>query len=450
MRKKKSTKAKLSKGDLSLRIVAITVTAISMLLILFPFALTISNAMKDNVKIYDVPPKVLPDAAKSLSLVLDYSGFEGTNEELEATLQKDLVSSMYGIYTKLDRDSIFEIKLYGVRNGKTILYSRAHQIQLQLNKDFGIYKGTVLKAKTLFYKDRAVKSSEEIGYTFNPDGIAEHPAPTGLDTEFIANMHEKMDKKFPLIEQITSCNIKTNNMLLLESFVHYMKVPQRIYYENKVIKRFGFMSFVGNTALVISFAICIQLLLDSVCGFVISRLMSRRAGNIALVFFLGGMMIPFVSIMLPQLLMFKEMGAYNNYAALLLPYLCPFGFFVFLFKRFFDQIPNSYFEAARIDGASNFYLYAFICMPLSKPIIAMVALQVFLGNWGDFFWPWLVTEDQNLWTLNVALYNISKNVAAKQNAVLGISLVTMLPVIIISMIFSKQLKASIMSSGIKE
>ena len=88
-------------------------------------------------------------------------------------------------------------------------------------------------------------------------------------------------------------------------------------------------------------------------------------------------------------------------------------------------------------------------MPLSKPIIALIALQVFLGNWNDFFWAWLVTEKQDLWTLNVALYNISNNVSTKQNALMGIAFVTILPVILLSLIFSKQLKESIMASGVK-
>lgn len=229
-----------------------------------------------------------------------------------------------------------------------------------------------------------------------------------------------------------------------------MKLPQYIYgKDNPRIATYGFMAFVGNTALVIGFAILAQLLLCSVSGFVISRLLQPRAARLALMFFLGAMMIPFVSIMIPQLIMYREMGAYNNYAALLLPFLYPYGFYVYLFKGFFDRIPHSYFEAARLDGASNLYLYASICMPLSKPIIALIALQVFLGNWNDFFWAWLVTEKQDLWTLNVALYNISNNVSTKQNALMGIAFVTILPVILLSLIFSKQLKESIMASGVK-
>ena len=449
MKKKKSTKIRLSKSDLSLQIVAITVTVLSLLLILFPFALTISNAMKDNTKIYDAPPKLLPDSANSLSLTVDYTGFTGTDSELEAKLQEDMVSAMFGVFTKLNRDSIFETKFYGVQDGKTIFYARAHQSELQLEKDYGVYEGTVLKHDTLLYKDRAQRVSDIIGYDFDTNGLSKHTAPTELQAETQTKLSEVFDKKFPLNGTLTACETSKNNFLLLESFVHYMKLPNYMYENNETISRVGFMAFVGNTVIVIGFAIIAQVLLCSLCGFVISRLLRPKAARFALLFFLGAQMIPFASIMLPQLIMYRNMGAYNNYAALLLPFLYPYGFYVYLFKGFFDRIPGSYFEAARLDGASNMFLYSRICMPLSKSIISLIALQTFLGNWNDFFWAWMVTERQELWTLNVALYNIANNVSTKQNALMGISLVTILPVILISLIFSKQLKASIMNSGVK-
>ncbi|MCI5957918.1 MAG: carbohydrate ABC transporter permease [Clostridiales bacterium] len=446
MRRRSSDR--LTAGDRSLRAIALAVTWISMLLILFPFVLTISNAMKDNVRIYDVPPGILPSPARSLSIVVDYDGVEAEN--LEAAIRDDMVSAMFGVYTRLSRSSIFETRFYGVRGGKTVFYARAHQIQLQMEKDYGIYKGTVLKPQTLLYRDRAERAARAIGYAFGANGLADHAAPTLAQAETMETLMEALGEKFPLRGHLSACNLRKNNALLLESFVHYMKLPQYIYgKDNPRIATYGFMAFVGNTVLVIGFAILAQLLLCSVSGFVISRLLQPRAARLALMFFLGAMMIPFVSIMIPQLIMYREMGAYNNYAALLLPFLYPYGFYVYLFKGFFDRIPHSYFEAARLDGASNLYLYASICMPLSKPIIALIALQVFLGNWNDFFWAWLVTEKQDLWTLNVALYNISNNVSTKQNALMGIAFVTILPVILLSLIFSKQLKESIMASGVK-
>lgn len=446
---KKNQTVKPTKSDQSLKITAIIISIFFAILVLFPFVLTISNAVKDNAKIYDVPPKFIPDTAQSLSVVVDYTGVTGDIDTLEKTVQNDMISAMFGIYTKLDRESIFKTNFYGVKDGKTIFHSKAHQVQLQMEKDYGTYKGVVLKKETLLYKDRVKTVADKIGYDFDPEGLTKHTAPEITKSEVLEMIYPVFEGTFSLEGQLSTSNMKQNNWLLAESFVHYMKLPQYVYSNNETIAKYGFMVFVGNTTIVIGFAIFSQVILCSICAFVVSHLMGRRSGNAVLLFFLGAMMVPFVSIMLPQLIMYKEMGAYNNYAALLLPFLYPFGFFVYLFKGFFDRIPVSLFEAAQLDGASNFYLYTKICMPLSKPIISLIALQVFLGNWNDFFWAWLVTERQELWTLNVALYSISNNASTKQNALMGISLITILPVIIATIIFSKQLKEGIMSSGVK-
>ena len=120
-----------------------------------------------------------------------------------------------------------------------------------------------------------------------------------------------------------------------------------------------------------------------------------------------------------------------------------------MYKGFFDKIPSSYFEAVALDGANSLYLYAKICLLLSKLIISLIALQTFIGYWNDFFWAWLVTEDQRLWTLNVVLYNISNSTSTKQNAIMGLAVVTIKPVVLLTILFSKQLKQSIVASGVK-
>lgn len=440
-------KTKYTKSELSLKIVAIVVTIISATLILFPFVLTLSSSMKDNVKIYDVPPTFFPDGANSLSITLDYSSFSGSN--LENQLIHDATSVMFGIYTKLPRESIFEIDLYATMNGRIIFHTRAHQIELQMIKDYGVYKGTVLKPKTLLYKDRPQRALDALGYKMDLNGIKKESHKSDIELTSLELVSPVLKDSFPVAGEISSISMNRKNTLLLESFAHYMKLPKYMYQGDSIISKLGFMTFVMNTVIVIGFAMVAQVILGSICGFTISRLMDRKSGHVAMLYFLGAMMIPFVSIMIPQLILYQRLGAYNNYRALLLPFLYPYGFYVYLFKGFFDKIPGSYFEAAKLDGASSFYLYTKICMPLSKPIISMIALQTFLGNWNDFFWAWLVTEKQNLWTLNVALYNIGNNVGTKQNALMGISIVTILPVIIIALIFSRQLKASVMNSGVK-
>lgn len=445
----KKNKIRWGGSERSLKIVAAVVSLLFAAFMLYPMIFAVSSAMKDNAKIYEVPPKLLPNQANSVSLVFDYTDRKFDSEEqMKDTVLRDNILAMFGVNYKMADESIMEIQIYGMKDGKTIFHSRAHQMKLQMECDYGIYKGTAIKTEVLLHSDRYLRASESIGYEFDPAGGLELPE-TGLSDRFLEPVSALLAEKYPTSGTLVSVGDKVKNLLNLESFKYYLQMPEYIYPNNERIAQLGFMTFVLNSVIVIGFAMVAQVILCSVCAFVISRQLSPRASKAVLLFFLGGMMIPFASIMLPQLIMYRQMGAYNNYAALLLPFLYPYGFYVYLYKGFFDQIPGSYFEAASLDGAGSLYLYSKICMPLSKPIISLIALQTFIGNWNDFFWAWLVTEDQKLWTLNVALYNISNNVGTKQNALMGLAVVTVTPVILLSILFSKQLKQSIVASGVK-
>ena len=451
MKRKKNRKNRIrcGKSERFLKIVAVTVSLLFAALMLYPLVFAVSSAMKDNSQIYKVPPKLLPGKANSVSFVLDYTGQEFQNaEEMKDQMLKDNVLVMFGTNFKFADQSIMEIHVYGTREGKTLFHSRAHQMKLQMECDYGIYKRTAIKKEILLHDDRYVRACESIGYEFDEKGIDKVPE-EGLADDFQDQIAPVIQEKYTTAGTLVSIGNRTKNLLSLESFKYYLDMPAYIYPQSERVVKYGFLTFVMNSVIVIGFAMIAQVILCSVCAFVISRQLSQRAGKFVLMFFLGGMMIPFASIMLPQLIMYREMGAYNNYAALLLPFLYPYGFYVYLYKGFFDQIPGSYFEAAALDGAGSWYLYSRICMPLSKPIISIIALQTFIGNWNDFFWAWLVTEDQNLWTLNVALYNISNNAGTKQNALMGLAVVTITPVILLSILFSRQLKQSIAASGVK-
>ncbi len=436
-------------SDRSLKRVAVVFTVLSSFLMLYPLLFIISSSSKDNVKIYDVPPSVLPDPAQSMTIVLDYSGNALSGGAFKDILLRDNVLVMFGTVNEFPRDSILEINFYGSKDGKIVFHSRAHQMRLQLERDFGVYMGSVVTPKVLLYGDRYQRVSDALGYEFDENGLEKTPVLAGMDPRYQDTVAEYLSEKYAVQGKPVQNGVKTRNILLAESFLYYLQLPAIAISQYVIVRRLWFGIFVLNSILGIGWAMPTQIILCSIVAFVVSLMLSERAGKLVLLFFLGAMMIPFASIMLPQLIMYKSMGFYNNYPALLLPFLYPFGFYIYLYKGFFDKIPRSYFEADRLDGASTFYLNTRICMPLSKPIIFMISLQTFISNWNDFFWAWIVTENQNLWTLNVAMYNLSKNGNTKQNAIMGLAVVTTLPVILLTVLFSRQLKQSIVAAGVK-
>ncbi len=438
---------------LGFKIFSYAVAIFFSILILYPLLYILANAMKDSSSIYNVPPSILPDQAQALDVYVDYSSLSHlTQEELLPLLQQDHVLVTMGLVadSNLAKESVFEISFYAMMGEKTIYSARSHRTLLDLEKDNGILNGVFVSQKTLTHGDRVENLSGALGFDFNLEGLSKGGNLGDINEEPVALMAgEVLASGYELAGTYLGTAQSSNPLLLLESFIHYAKLPSYIYSRNEVIAKYSFGAFFFNTIVVIGFAILSQTTLCALTAFSLSKLLPPRVANGMLLFFLGSTMIPFVAIMVSQLEMFISMGLYDNYAAILLPHLLPYGFFVYLYKGFFDNLPPSLFEAARIDGANDFFLFTNICMPLSKPIIAVIALQTFLSNWNDFFWAWLVTERQELWTLNVALYNISKVTSVKPNFTMGLSVLTIIPVLILTIAFSNQIKDNIASVGVK-
>ena len=143
---KHRTKMKLGKSERGLKIVAVVVSLIFAAAMLYPMIFAVSSG------------NLLPDEVNSLSVVLDYSEVKGDENELKDKMLQDNIVTMFGVSQKMQEDSIMEIKVYGVKDGETVFYSRAHQMKLQMEKDYGIYKGTAIKTKVLLHGDRYIRA----------------------------------------------------------------------------------------------------------------------------------------------------------------------------------------------------------------------------------------------------------------------------------------------------
>ena len=438
--------------DTGLKITAYLISILFAIMILFPLVYTFGNSLKDDNKIYEIPPRVFPSSAKSVTVVLDYSHLKNIEVgKLLDLLMVDSTLSIYSIPYELNRSNIYEIKVFGIKDGKRIFHTRIHRSQMRLELDYGIYSGAIVKREVLLYENKQKKSAKKFGYVFDINGINDN-----YDSDKIGKndlnpaIKELLIEKFNINGKFSGTIVNSNVLLMFESYKYYFTLPSRMYSESEIIKKFSYAIFLMNTLIVLSFAVLAQTFLCAFTAFPLSRMFNKKTANILLLFFLGTMMVPFVSIMIPQFLMFRSMGLYDNYQALLFPYLIPAATFVFLYKVFFDRLPGSFFEAAKIDGASAWYCFTKICLPLSKPVISIVALTTFLDNWNDFFWAWMVTERSELWTLNVALYHLSLDRFVKQNFIMGLSFAAIVPMLLATIIFSKQIKQTIVLSGIKE
>lgn len=154
----------------------------------------------------------------------------------------------------------------------------------------------------------------------------------------------------------------------------------------------------------------------------------------------------------PQVLiipLFYQMLAFNmidTYWGLILPQVVAPAM-VFILKRFFDAIPIELEDAARVDGASRLRIFWSIVLPLSRPILASVAIFVFIGAWNNFLWPFLVINDTTLMTLPVGLQTVISAYGVQYAQVMAQAVLAALPLIIVFIIFQKQIVKGVATSG---
>ena len=119
------------------------------------------------------------------------------------------------------------------------------------------------------------------------------------------------------------------------------------------------------------------------------------------------MAFPPMVAQIPQFLMLRELHLLNTFAALVLPGAA-YGYAIFLLKGFFDSLPQELYESAALDGAGEIRIFWQITMSLSKPILAVIALQAFTMAYSNFMLALLICQDEKMWTLMVWLYQLQQ------------------------------------------
>ena len=158
--------------------------------------------------------------------------------------------------------------------------------------------------------------------------------------------------------------------------------------------------------------------------------------------------MPWQSYMIPQFIIIKKMGLVNTHLALIiLQSFTAFG--VFLVRQFYMEIPNEICEAARIDGMSEYGIYAKIMLPLSKPVIATLTIFSFTTIWNDFMGPLIYINSQNLKTIQLGLRSFITEYSSEYSLIMAGSVVALIPVLIVFACLQKYFVEGIASTGLK-
>ena len=160
-----------------------------------------------------------------------------------------------------------------------------------------------------------------------------------------------------------------------------------------------------NTVVLIALSLLAALTVNPLAAYALSRFQMRRA-HMVILFLLSTMAFPAAVTMIPGFLLMRDLHLLNTYAALILPGVAS-GMGIFLLKGFFDSLPAELYESASIDGAKEWQMFLFITLPLSKPILAVIALSTFMAAYNSWEWALVVCQKQEMWTLAVWLYQFS-------------------------------------------
>ena len=160
-------------------------------------------------------------------------------------------------------------------------------------------------------------------------------------------------------------------------------------------------------------------------------------------------MIPSALSIYPLIMQIQSVGMINSYAPLWLTFGAN-AYYYLLFKDYFEKLPPSLIEAARMDGLSDFRIFYKVVLPLSKPMIGVVAIFSMTAAYSDFLLPYLILQDESMHTVMVSIYHLSSTTTLDASEFLMLLVISIIPQIIIFIIFQKQIMGSSVNSGMKE
>jgi multiple sugar transport system permease protein len=197
----------------------------------------------------------------------------------------------------------------------------------------------------------------------------------------------------------------------------------------------------GIVTVVLTIFVC------SLAAFALSR-MEFRGKRLVMLAVLAGIMIPGQVLIVPLFQLLDQMNLLGTYWAVILPQV-PSVIVVFVFKQFFDGLPKDFEEAARIDGASYWRVYRSIVLPLSRPVLAAMSIVSFVWVWNNLLLPLFVLSNPKLMTIPVGLATVQGSFGLRVSDIQASSILGALPLVILFLIFQRQVVEGVAGSGLK-
>lgn len=202
-----------------------------------------------------------------------------------------------------------------------------------------------------------------------------------------------------------------------------------------------------NSAIVATCTTISVLFFDSLLGYTLAKF-SFPGKKLIFLLVISTLMIPTEMLVIPWYALSRAMKWGNTYWGIMFPGMIS-AFGVFLMRQFMTTIPNDLLDAARIDGIGEFNIFIRVVLPLVTPALATLAIFNFIGNWNAFLWPLIVASKPKMFTLPVGLANFSGEAGSDWHLIMTGATVSMIPLVIIFVLFQKQIVRGIAMTGLK-
>ena len=214
--------------------------------------------------------------------------------------------------------------------------------------------------------------------------------------------------------------------------------------------RTGFGTFYINSFIISILSVLGNVLACSMAAFAFARL-NFRFKSFWFAMMLMTLMLPYQVTLIPQYVLFRQLGWVNTFLPLVVPkFLAADGFFIFLMVQFFRGLPRELDEAAQMDGCSPWRIYWKIIMPLSMPVLATAAIFTFIWTWDDFFGPLIYLSEMKSYTVMLGLRTFTDSTGESDyGGLFAMSVLSIVPIFLFFLFFQRLLIEGIATTGMK-
>ncbi|MDB5053841.1 MAG: Sugar transporter ATP-binding protein [Bacilli bacterium] len=229
-------------------------------------------------------------------------------------------------------------------------------------------------------------------------------------------------------------------------------IPRQIEWSNfsALFKQYEYLLWYKNSLFIAVISVCGTVLSSSIVAFGFARY-NAKGKKLLFTFMLGTMMLPFPVLMIPQFILFKNLGWVDSILPITVPTFFGSAYMIFLITQFFKSLSNELFDAAKIDGCSELHQWWKIALPLSGPVVATVAIFSFINSWNDLIGQVLYLNSSEKFTLTIGMTSMysSANRLVPWNMVMAATILALIPILVLFSVAQKYFVESIVLTGVK-